>query len=229
MSGNVSVEIIKKPALQILSAKLPDSFVAELLEDSQTVAAQQARRNYSDHLVGNFQNGEQLAIKSSEKEEYELELPSFKTLAQIKLNLASLFIEQYDSEVGCVYPDQKVDICDMWLNIQRASDFNPLHSHSTLSTVGLSSFTWLSFPDEVLKNIEQGLLDDRHQAGWTHIHHGQTPSYGDRHFLYPKKLSLIPEVGKLFIFPSWLEHVVYPFKGKGERISIATNINVWNR
>ena len=28
---------------------------------------------------------------------------------------------------------------------------------------------------------------------------------------------MTPEVGKLLVFPSWLQHMVYPFKGKVER------------
>ena len=62
MSDNVSVEIIKRPAIQILSAKLPIGFVSELIRDSELLAAQSQKTNYADHLVGNFKNGEQIAI-----------------------------------------------------------------------------------------------------------------------------------------------------------------------
>jgi hypothetical protein len=36
-----------------------------------------------------------------------------------------------------------------------------------------------------------------------------------------------PEVGKFFMFPSWLQHMVYPFQGDGERRTVAANLNVW--
>ena len=36
-----------------------------------------------------------------------------------------------------------------------------------------------------------------------------------------------PEVGKFFMFPSWLQHSVYPFEGEGERRTVAANLNVW--
>jgi len=29
------------------------------------------------------------------------------------------------------------------------------------------------------------------------------------------------------MFPSWLNHMVYPFEGEGERRTIAGNLNVW--
>ena len=38
---------------------------------------------------------------------------------------------------------------------------------------------------------------------------------------------LKPEVGKFYMFPSWLQHMVYPFEGPGERRTVAANLNVW--
>ena len=35
-----------------------------------------------------------------------------------------------------------------------------------------------------------------------------------------------PEVGMLYLFPSTLNHQVYPFKGKGERRGISFNADV---
>ena len=45
--------------------------------------------------------------------------------------------------------------------------------------------------------------------------------------MFPKLEALHPEPGVVYLFPSWLQHVVYPFKGPGTRLSIATNLNVW--
>ena len=39
---------------------------------------------------------------------------------------------------------------------------------------------------------------------------------------------MTPEVGKLLLFPSWLQHMVYPFKGEGERRTIASNLNCFD-
>jgi uncharacterized protein (TIGR02466 family) len=38
--------------------------------------------------------------------------------------------------------------------------------------------------------------------------------------------SILPEAGKLIIFPAWLEHYVEPNTSTEERISIAFNINI---
>jgi len=44
----------------------------------------------------------------------------------------------------------------------------------------------------------------------------------------PQSFVIQPEVGKLLVFPSWLQHMVYPFKGKGERRTVASNLNCWD-
>jgi hypothetical protein len=44
----------------------------------------------------------------------------------------------------------------------------------------------------------------------------------------PQSTSLQPQVGKMYMFPSWLQHMVYPFKGDGERRTVAANLNVWD-
>ena len=44
----------------------------------------------------------------------------------------------------------------------------------------------------------------------------------------PQSFVMKPEVGKLLVFPSWLQHMVYPFKGEGERRTVASNLNCWN-
>ena len=44
----------------------------------------------------------------------------------------------------------------------------------------------------------------------------------------PQSFVMQPEVGKLLVFPSWLQHMVYPFKGEGERRTVASNLNCWD-
>ena len=38
-----------------------------------------------------------------------------------------------------------------------------------------------------------------------------------------------PKVGRQLMFPSWLQHMVYPFFGKGERRTVAANLNCFNK
>jgi hypothetical protein len=43
----------------------------------------------------------------------------------------------------------------------------------------------------------------------------------------PQSFVIKPEIGKFLMFPSWLQHMVYPFEGDGERRTVAANLNVW--
>ena len=44
----------------------------------------------------------------------------------------------------------------------------------------------------------------------------------------PQSMSIQPRVGRQLVFPSWMQHMVYPFFGKGERRTVAANLNVWD-
>ena len=47
--------------------------------------------------------------------------------------------------------------------------------------------------------------------------------HGSKMFLSNSQMFVKPEVGKFYVFPHYLMHLVYPFKGKGERRSISFN------
>ena len=42
----------------------------------------------------------------------------------------------------------------------------------------------------------------------------------------PSQHAVIPRAGLMVLFPSWLRHSVRPYRGTGERISVAFNIQV---
>ena len=47
-----------------------------------------------------------------------------------------------------------------------------------------------------------------------------------RQFIYNGNQHHVPYPGLFAVFPSWLNHVVYPFKGPGERLSMSWNIGI---
>ena len=97
-----------------------------------------------------------------------------------------------------------------WLVNSIAGDFNPPHMHSGM----LSAAGWLKMPPSVEKD------EEREQAGWIEFIHG-TP-----HMLVDFKYPIKPSVGKIFFFPAWLIHEVFPFRGKGLRRTISFNLSV---
>jgi|TARA_Y100000310_G_scaffold343777_1_gene452970 hypothetical protein len=94
-----------------------------------------------------------------------------------------------------------------WIVNQVAGDFNPPHMHyGHLSCAG-----WLKVPDCITKG------EERDEAGLFEFYHGSPQ------FTLDTKYPIKPEVGKFVMFPSWLQHTVYPFRGEGVRRSMAFN------
>ena len=57
---------------------------------------------------------------------------------------------------------------------------------------------------------------------------GRTPATGSLTFMFSQSSTRRPAVGDIYLFPNWLEHMVYPFEGEGERRSVAFNVNFWD-
>jgi len=100
---------------------------------------------------------------------------------------------------------------DCWVVRQYENEYNPNHYHSGhLSGVG-----YLKIPksfgetEQSTKNINKnGMIEFVH---------------GAKMFLSSSQMFVKPTVGKFYVFPHYLMHLVYPFKGKGERRSISFN------
>ena len=96
-----------------------------------------------------------------------------------------------------------------WLVNSIAGDFNPPHMHFGM----LSAAGWLKMPPSVEKD------EEREHAGWIEFLYGTPQMFIDPK--YPVK----PHVGQIFMFPAWLLHEVYPFRGKGLRRTISFNLS----
>jgi len=109
----------------------------------------------------------------------------------------------------------KMVIESMWAVSQWAGDFNPAHMHDG----DLSGVFYTKMPKSI----------DKERAAEDHY-----PSVGDILFMCgdPKtfsghKLQHPPEVGDIFMFPSWLTHMVYPFRTpEEERRSVSFNLRL---
>ena len=103
-----------------------------------------------------------------------------------------------------------------WANLNRHGDYNVLHSHAGSHWSG-AFYVSMGEPDpEVQLNGAFELYDPRGAATM-----GPVPGFNFGH-----TLPVQPEAGLMLIFPSFLLHSVHPFRGKGERISIAFNAQI---
>lgn len=114
-----------------------------------------------------------------------------------------------------------VEYFSVWANRYFSGDFTPIHTHES----DLSGIIILDISDELLEEQENN-LDLSEGLNRKRVN-------GSLQFLY--NCSMIfdcgvysPEqkIGDIYIFPSWLTHVVYPQKTNKERRSLSFNLDV---
>jgi uncharacterized protein (TIGR02466 family) len=114
-------------------------------------------------------------------------------------------------------PSPPIHLTSLWINIMKAGDFNPPHTHDG----ELSFVIYLKVPPKLKEeyNSYQGRSPESNGAGVVSFIselNNKTRNINRKAFL--------PEVGDMFIFPATLTHFVAPFKCEGERISVSGNL-----
>ena len=108
---------------------------------------------------------------------------------------------------------KKIRIDHAWVVSQYAGDFNPPHMHrGNISGVG-----YLKIPNSIRQNKEKNL------AGLISFFDGRVSLPRNSPPLVKHRQTFKPNVGDLYIFPSFLMHDVHPFMGDGERRCFSFN------
>lgn len=103
----------------------------------------------------------------------------------------------------------QLQMVDLWLNCQRSGDYNPTHTHGG----SFSGVIFLKVPPQINGQCFDGQLCFHGPEDW----HLQSFRTGMAHYVLP-----VP--GEFYVFPAWQPHSVAPFRGDGERWSIAFNV-----
>ena len=103
----------------------------------------------------------------------------------------------------------RLQMVDVWLNSQRAGDYNPTHTHGG----SFSGVAFLQVPSQIRPESFDGQLCFHGPEEW----HIQSFRTGMAHYVLP-----VP--GEFYVFPAWQPHSVMPFRGEGERWSLAFNV-----
>lgn len=100
----------------------------------------------------------------------------------------------------------------IWLNIQKAGEFNPPHHHDG----HFSGVIYLEIPEEIARE------KDKNPVGFRG--YGEISFYYGEDILCPTYFHMLPRVGQIILFPAKLKHAVHPFYSDVERVSIAFNV-----
>lgn len=103
-----------------------------------------------------------------------------------------------------------------WANVNRDGHYNRLHVHPGSHWSGVYYVSTGQPDPSVPENGRIEFMDPRHIGAALAV-----PG-----FMFGQKIFIQPREGLLVMFPSWLEHWVTPFRGTGERISIAFNLQL---
>jgi hypothetical protein len=216
---DISCDLIIKPALYLMEAKLPSGLVRMVNKHLDEVRSSAA--DHSQALVGQIR-------QSSQSAQLRLDLRQ-----KVPAALASVIVQiatQYITQQGF---HAIVTANDMWSIHSYAGDYNPLHDHGGNTSLGLSSVLYLMVPPAIEKKaaVPHGAAPKMTKAsgscdGFTQFVWGAT---GMRDFSLlrpPTQQYVKPEVGKLIVFPNWLLHSALPFFGEGERRTLSLNMDV---
>ena len=108
-------------------------------------------------------------------------------------------------------------IRNQWLNVQAHDGYLPTHRHSG----NISYVIYLKIPKYLNNYNGKRPNDIRYAEGSIQF------NYGHPNSIFPNNLVVHPEERNILLFPSEIEHYVYPFKDKNSlRISISGNIDL---
>lgn len=181
------------------------------------------KTDYGHKLVGQIQKGQQLLMDS--------EHTYVKPLTDIVCWLSQVYLEQFATTCGYEKLDRRPGVHSIWSVHSFAGDYNPLHDHGTHTQMGISFTCWTKVPPQIADK-EELTIDKLYNSsgaadGYLEFHYGRA-STRDYEELKPSPARTYkPMVGRLLMFPSWLQHCVYPYKGEGERRTIAGNLNMF--
>ena len=214
------------PAVFLLEAKMPDAMVSGLNTYLDELMEQEDRTSHAGTLVGQIGHGQQLTMYHDDPR-----LNDFRKMTEI---LSIDYLTNFASTTGNPFKDQlAVEVDELWSVHSYERDYNPIHDHGTKTIMGISCTSWTKVPQQILDQPTAGSPEynlynaSGNSDGCLAFNYGINSLMDVQRLRPPQSFVIKPEIGKFLMFPSWLQHMVYPFEGDGERRTVAANLNVW--
>ena len=212
------------PAVFLLEAWMPDAMVSGLNTYLDELMEQEDRTSHAGTLVGQIGHGQQLTMDHND--------PRLNDFCQMSGILATEYLKNFGS-TGNNIGERQIGIDELWSVHSYERDYNPIHDHGTKTIMGISCTSWTKVPEQILDQPTAGSPEyslynaSGNSDGCLAFNYGINSLLDVERLRPPQSFVIKPEVGKYLMFPSWLQHMVYPFEGDGERRTVAANLNVW--
>ncbi|MGI9555271.1 MAG: putative 2OG-Fe(II) oxygenase [Cyanophyceae cyanobacterium] len=221
------VTVHNMPSVFVMETEMPLSMVTDINDYLDEYKETEDKKSLADTLVGQITQGEQLLLDNTDKR--------IKEYSDFICSLGADYINFFSQNTGTQLNHPKaVAVDETWSVHSYAGDYNPIHDHGTKTIMGISTTGWTKVPQQILEQPTAGSQNySLYQAsgdcdGYIAFQYGRNELMNTERLRPPQSFVIKPEVGKLLVFPSWLQHMVYPFKGEGERRTIASNLNCWD-
>ena len=219
-------QIHTMPAVYVLETQMPKDMIDSVNDYMDEYKHDKNKQSLANTLVGQIDKGEQLLLDHNDKRMVDYN--------NFICGLGVEYINHFSASGNSLKGPKEVQIDETWSVHSYDGDYNPIHDHGTKTLMGISTTAWTKVPPQIgakatANSPTYSLYNESgHSDGCIAFQYGQVSVIdGDR--LKPaQSFVMTPEVGKLLLFPSWLQHMVYPFKGEGERRTIASNLNCWD-
>ena len=216
------VKFLEPFSATILERQVPDRFIEivngigdEVLSDDTT----SAEWDFSENLVGKVSKEVQIPLTNKEERKYTLDFMKESCLLYLQQMIEKNRSYEWNKMTGLgtpanLYPSiDNIHIAQCWLVSQYKNEYNPWHKHSG----NFSSVMYLKIPEGMNAFMDKEYNDHYPASGLIQFMYGEAQDFRS------DTLMCKPEVGKMFLFPSWLRHSVYPFYCEGERRSLSFN------
>jgi len=222
--SEISYMMHSLPSVFLMELDIPEGFVTQLNKYLDGLLEEEGRVTGADTLVGQISEGEQLRM------DHNHELVS--GFSEFLCNMGAEYINAFMKGSGQMLDGaRQVSMDELWSVHSYAGDYNPIHDHGTQTVMGISCTTWTKVPPQITQGPRPGSDDyglynaSGESDGCLCFNYGQSSSWDKERLKPTQNIVVRPQVGRLYMFPQWMQHMVYPFKGEGERRTVAANLN----
>ena len=219
-------QIHTMPAVYVLETQMPKDMIDSVNDYMDEYREDKNKESLAKTLVGQIDKGEQLLLDHNDKRMVDYN--------NFICSLGVEYINHFSASGNNFKGPKQVQIDETWSVHSYDGDYNPIHDHGTKTLMGISTTAWTKVPPQIgakatANSPTYSLYNESgHSDGCIAFQYGQVSVIDSDRLKPAQSFVMTPEVGKLLLFPSWLQHMVYPFKGEGERRTIASNLNCWD-
>ena len=206
----------------ILERKVPQKFIDIVNRVGDEVLSDETKSrewDFSENLVGKVSKEVQIPIVDKAEKKYCLDYMKESCLLFLQEMLKKNRTYEWNKLTGVgtsqnLYPSpENIHLANSWIVSQYKGEYNPWHKHSG----NFSAVMYLKIPEGMNDFMEKEYEAHYPSSGLIQFMYGESQDFRS------DTLTCLPEVGKMYLFPSWLKHSVYRFYCEGERRSLSFN------